>query len=241
MKNKKQLRTVVFSDKKIEYELQYKRVKNINLRIKPDCTILVSASPFVSLSSIDKFVLSKEKFITKAISKFSKKQVWLRNPKEYVSGESFYILGHELRLKVEKEKQNKVFSDGVFITLQVKDKNNFALKERLVKKYFSDQCVEVFTKVITETYPIFKKYNVAFPQLKIRNMKTRWGSCMPTKSIITLNSMLLAFPISCIEYVAMHEFCHFLHANHSKQFYNCMSIFMPDWKERKALLETINL
>ncbi|MFQ6968423.1 MAG: M48 family metallopeptidase [Subdoligranulum sp.] len=57
------------------------------------------------------------------------------------------------------------------------------------------------------------------------------------KLIITLNKQLLEAPRNCIEYVVVHELCHLVHPNHSKQFYTFLTMFMPDWKERKAELE----
>lgn len=64
-----------------------------------------------------------------------------------------------------------------------------------------------------------------------------WGSCLPKKLIITLNKQLLEAPRNCIEYVVVHELCHLVHPNHSKQFYTFLTMFMPDWKERKTELE----
>lgn len=57
------------------------------------------------------------------------------------------------------------------------------------------------------------------------------------KQIITLNKQLLEAPRDCIEYVVVHELCHLVHPNHSKQFYAFLTMFMPDWKERKTELE----
>ena len=69
------------------------------------------------------------------------------------------------------------------------------------------------------------------------NMETRWGSCLVKKGIITLNKRLLEAPRNCIEYVVMHELCHFIYPNHSKQFYSFLTTLMPDWKERKQFLD----
>ena len=75
------------------------------------------------------------------------------------------------------------------------------------------------------------------PTLRIRDMETRWGSCLAKKGIITLNKRLLEAPRHCIEYVVTHEFCHFIHPNHSKQYYAFLTMLMPDWRERKKVLD----
>ena len=106
----------------------------------------------------------------------------------------------------------------------------------MVNKYLDRQCKTVFSEIIGELYPMFQKYGVEMPTLRIRDMETRWGSCLVKKGIVTLNKRLLEAPRNCIEYVVMHELCHFIHPNHSKQFYGFLAMLMPDWKERKQLL-----
>ena len=104
-------------------------------------------------------------------------------------------------------------------------------------RYLDQRCLDVFREIIAEIYPTFQKYGVAMPKLRIRDMDTRWGSCLAKKGIITLNKRLLEVPRDCIEYVVIHEFCHFIHPNHSKKFYDFLTMLMPDWKARKKLLD----
>ena len=68
-------------------------------------------------------------------------------------------------------------------------------------------------------------------------MKTLWGSCSVNRGIITLNFYLIKAGIPYIDYVVLHELTHFLYPNHSKQFYMFLSNYMPDWKERKQVLD----
>ena len=104
-------------------------------------------------------------------------------------------------------------------------------------RFLNQQCKMVFGEVMDDLYPLIKKYGVEKPTLRIRAMETRWGSCLIKKRIITLNKRLLEAPRNCIEYVVMHELCHLIHPNHSKNFYNFLTTLMPDWKERKKVLE----
>lgn len=232
-----QERTIFYENEPICYLLEQKSVKNLNLRIHKDCKVYVSASPEVPIERVDDFVLSKGNYIRSVQRKFHDMAQYNSKPKECVSGETFYLLGRGVRLKVEKSERDAVYTDGIYLYLCVKDPDNFTKKKKLVTRYLDEQCRTVFGDIIMEIYPTFQKYAVAMPTLRIRNMETRWGSCLNKKGIITLNKRLLEAPRNCIEYVVMHEFCHFIHPNHSKDFYGFLTMLMPDWKERKNILD----
>lgn len=193
MNTKKQERTVCTGEKKINYILERKQVKNINLRVRPDGSVKVSASPRVDESQIDDFVLSKAEFILKALERFKSAETTERQFQE--------------ELVKAKSGQESLLADPA-----------------------------IFTEILDEVYPAFIPYGIARPKLRIRTMKSCWGSCLVNKGIITLNRKLLMKHRECIEYVVVHELCHFIHPNHSKEFYKFMEQFMPDWKERKGRL-----
>ena len=88
-------------------------------------------------------------------------------------------------------------------------------------------------------YPYFKARGVKYPQIKFRKMVSRWGSCQPTKGILTFNTNLMYAPKECIEYVVAHEFTHFLQANHSDKFYKELEKICPDRKMRQKQLKEI--
>ena len=193
MNTKIQERTVCAGEKNIKYILERKQVKNINMRVRPDGSVRVSAGPWADASQIDDFVLSKAEFILEAMKRF----------------ENMAEAEEEFQSELDKAK---------------------AGRESLLAD------ASVFTEILDEFYPLFVPYGVKKPKLRVRTMKSCWGSCMVNKGIITLNRKLLMKPRECIEYVVVHELCHFIHPNHSKQFYGFMEQFMPDWKERKARL-----
>lgn len=62
-----------------------------------------------------------------------------------------------------------------------------------------------------------------------RNMKSRWGSCQPETGRICFNIRLALYPPECLEYVVVHELCHFLEPNHGPGFHALMDRVMPDW------------
>ena len=142
-------------------------------------------------------------------------------------------------MKVTQSKDENVHTDGVYLFVKLRDVNRIECKRRMVQRFYRHQCNQVFSSVLAEIYPKFQKYSIDMPVLKTRTMKTRWGSCIAKKGVITLNKRLIEAPLNCIEYVITHELCHLIHANHSKAFYEMLTVFMPDWKARKAILDKI--
>lgn len=230
-------RSVVVESREICYQIERKNVKNLNLRVRKDGSVLVSANEIVPCEEVDLFIQRKGSYILKAIDHFSEMAQYKPQPKQYVSGETFFIQGRGLRLQVSQAKKDAITSDGIYIRLEVKDVNDIESRRRLVTRFIDRECKMVFNEVMEELYPLVKKYDIEKPSLRIRDMETRWGSCLTKKKIITLNKRLLEASRSCIEYVVMHELCHFMYPNHSKHFYAFLTMLMPDWKERKKNLE----
>ena len=220
----------------ITYELERKKVKNINLRIRSDCSVYVSANNHVTDTVIEDFLHKKADYIISALNKYTDIAKYADAKRDYVTGESFRYLGKELRLVVVQGKNN-VISDGIYLTMNAADVDDILLKEKLIGKWYDRQCAEIFAEIISEIYPIFQKHGMTMPKLTIRDMSSRWGSCQPQRGLITLNKRLIETPRNAIEYVVMHEFVHFLHPNHSAKFYETLSMLMPDWKIRKKVLE----
>lgn len=232
-------RMIIYRSHNIYYTLDYKKVKNINLRIKPDGMICVSAPKHVMVSIIDEFVASKGDVILSYLSKIKQRQEKRSEQveKQYMSGDTFLFVGNRLELKVIVSTEDKIYTDDIFLYLYCKNPYDKRKKERLITRWFQEQTKIIFEEIVKKVYEQFKQYKIDYPQLKIRKMSTKWGSCRPKSKIITLNSYMIQAPKECIEYVVIHEFCHFIHANHSKYFYQLMEGFLPDWKEKKKVLE----
>jgi len=230
------LQAITLCGRNIEYELVRARVKNINLRVRPDCSVRVSASPRVKLRDIEAFLTLHADFVIAALEKYEKIAKCALPPHEYVTGEGFRYLGKELLLKVAAGKKS-VISDGNYLYLTLPSVDDKEAKARLIKKWFDCECARLFNEFMENTYNMFQKHGVRKPKLILRTMSTRWGSCNTRRGIITLNKRLIEAPTECIEYVVIHEFAHLVHPNHSKKFYNLVAEYVPDYKARKLTLE----
>lgn len=105
-------------------------------------------------------------------------------------------------------------------------------------RYTREECLEHFTRLSDSIFPLFAGLLGGHkPQLKVREMKTRWGVCHVTKRTITLNTRLAEKPIEAQEYVMLHEYVHFLHPHHQAPFHAEMLRLMPDYRMRAKLLK----
>ena len=232
-----EIRTIDTGSGTIQYTFERKNIKNINLRIRHDGQVYVSAPESVPQTAIDAFVTGKKDYIFHAITGFQSPDP-PRSEMQYVSGENVTFLGKNLRIKIEKDSREYVSSDGIYVYIHVKRPDYYNRKKNLLNSWLDEQRRTVFQEIMQEVHGRFSAYNVGLPALNLRSMTSRWGSCQPSKGIITLNSRLIEAPKSCIAYVLYHEFCHFVYPNHSKQFYALLQVMLPDWRERKALLES---
>lgn len=235
---KTQLRHVSCEGGSISYLLTRKPVKNINLRIRQDGSVLVSADSRVPVSYIDDLIRKKQSFILSALAQYEGKRAQQDISLRYISGERFRLLGETLVLDVQEAKKECVYVEGAALAVRVRDAEDFRRKELLVAKWRKAYQTEIFGDFVDRVYRMLREdgVNVPYPEVKVRRMTSCWGSCRPDKGAITLNSRLIEMPERCIEYVVLHEFAHFIHPNHSKQFWELVGRYMPDWNVRRTQL-----
>ncbi|MFY3792564.1 M48 family metallopeptidase [Ureibacillus sp. MALMAid1270] len=221
----------------IDFWIERKDVKNVNLNIKPDMSIAVSANEKVPLSFIYDFVKSKGSWILKNVKQFEDVLPLKQSEREYVSGESFKYLGKQYRLRVEPSTEEKVKYFRGFIHLLVSDPTDYCKKEQLMEAWYNEKAYKVFGESLNKMVVVMKKYGVDKPALDIRVMKARWGSAHIDNKTILINTELIKAPKYCIDYVILHELIHFKYNNHSESFYNMLFALMPDWEKRKKILD----
>lgn len=218
---------------KISYELITKNVKNINMRIKPNLTVQVSANSSVAVDTIDRFVSSKGEFVLNALEEYGKLTTHNTDTLKYKTGEPFYFLGNSYPILVLQSNENiAVILDGTFV-IKVSDITDYRLKQKVVDVFIDENCAKYFVELSHMVYKQLSHKNIPYPKLKMQHMKSQWGSCNKYKCIINLNKRLIHSPIKSIEYVILHEFCHLVHPDHSKHFHALVSSVMPDWKVHK--------
>ncbi|MGM0497521.1 MAG: M48 family metallopeptidase [Bacteroidota bacterium] len=228
---------IIYGQRRIPFTLKRKNVKNMNLNLKPNLLVEVSAHKDVPVDAVHKFVRRRASWIIKNMEYFKKTLAEIQNEKEYVNGESFKYLGKQYRLKVIKSNHEIVKCKKGFLNVYTSDTKRLEKKRTLVNKWFKERSDIVFNESLNRMHSLVKKYNISLPKITKRHMKARWGSCIKNKGIILLNTDLIDAPKFCIDYVILHELLHFKYSNHDRNFYNLLTTLMPDWEKRKEILD----
>lgn len=228
---------ITYNNKNIEFQIIRKKVKNVNLNVNAQGVVTVTAREEVPETYIYDMVNRKARWIIEQQRYFKEYRPLSISEKELVGGESIRYLGRQYRLKIVEASKEEVKYYRGYIYIFVKDKGDYERKQRLLNEWLSLKCKEIFNQLYRKYYPIVNKYHIPEVAIQTKIMKTRWGSCLPEKQLIIFNKELIKAPRYCIEYVVLHELTHLLYKNHNQDFYNFLYSIMPDWKERKRLLD----
>ena len=230
-------KNVVFYGKTYTYVYERKRVKNINLRIRSDGSIYVSAPTYVSNKAVEDFLDKKKDFIINAILKTGERRVNSMRSNRLECGVNVTIAGKRYEVVIRNSGFNDVFLRDRYLFIYVKNVDDSDLITKVYNKW---RCEQLRLKVLTmcgEICPEFVKLGAKAPSvIKFRTMKTRWGSCKPKEGVITFNYNLFEVPEECMRYVVIHEFAHLIVPDHSERFYRYVALFMPDWREKRRML-----
>lgn len=229
--------SVYYGDQRIYFELIRKNVKHINLTVHPNQTIVVSANESVKVAEVEEFVKSKGRWIVSQLHYFEQTAPFKKIPREYVTGETFRYLGRQYRLQVKESQDEYVRFFRGTIEMYVQNQSHFSRKKQLLENWYDERRHIIFNEAKERMYSLVKVYDVTLPALEARQMKSRWGSYLPNTNKIILNKDLIIAPRFCIDYVVLHELLHTKFPDHDYHFLRHLQLLMPDWKERKRILD----
>ena len=196
-----------YNNNSYDIDIIRKNNKNIYIRVKAG-RIIVTCNYFVTKKQIDKLIKDNYDSITKMIEKDIK-----RKEKE----EKFYLFGNVY---------NVIYGFNEF---EITNNNIYVYNKKELDKYLNNQIKTIFSERLNYWYKQFEE-DIPSPNLKIRKMTSRWGVCNLKNKNITLNYYLYKYDIECLDYVIIHELSHFIHPNHSKDFWDLVSKYCGNYK-----------
>jgi len=206
-----------------------KNMKNIYLKVEKNADVVVSAPPRTPNYLIKKLIRENTDEI-----KLRRNNILTNGytVKQYVTGEKHIIFGKEFVLEVRLGNKNVVKLSDDKIILVIKDKDQD--REQIVTSYLRKV---LYNKALEFSNKYEKIMGVHAEQLRIKKMKTRWGTCNIEAKRIWINYELVKYPIECLEHIVVHELTHLLETNHTPRFYALLGKYYPNFRENDKLIK----
>lgn len=229
------MRSIQYGTQEIFFELQRSGRKTLAIEVHPDSSVHIIAPENSSIQDIDLKVEKRASWIIKQQQYFE--QFLPRTPeRKYVSGETHYYLGKSYILRVSSGSVNQVKLKAGKLEVICKGEPKQKTVKKLLAQWYYQHAEKKFKNLAIDAYSNFKEYDFEMPTIEIRRMSKRWGSCNTIDKII-INPEIIKSSSRCIEYVLIHEMCHFVVSNHTKEFYDTLTLIMPTWQKWKDKLE----
>ncbi len=222
----------------LQVEVVRKSIKNLHLAVyPPEGRVRVAVPLAVDDEAVRLAVISKLGWIKRKQEAFAKQP--RQSQRDMVTGESHYFQGKRYRLKiVEGGGASKVYISGKNIILHIKPGTERDRREALLTNWYRQQLKEMIPELLTKWEPVVGAKALEWG---VKKMKTRWGSCNFQARRIWLNLELAKKPLSCLEYVLVHELAHLHERRHNDHFRKLMDQFMPQWRNQCDLLNSAPL
>lgn len=222
----------------IAMQINRKAIKHLHISVlPPDGRVRVSAPETMSDTAIRMAVISRIPWIKRQQRRFADQP--RQSSREMVSGESHYLWGRRYRLDViERPGRHEVQPGHDRLYLYVQPGTSVANRALVLNTYYRRE----LKARVAELLPVWQaRVGVRVTGWGVKLMKTKWGSCNTRSGRIWVNLELAKKPPECLEYILVHELIHLLERKHNDRFKALLAEFLPDWRERRDLLNRMPL
>ena len=212
----------------ISVDIARKDIKNLHIGVYPPYGRVRVASPLLlDDEAVRLAVVSRLRWIRRQQATFE--QQIRQSEREMVTGESHYFQGRRYRLDVvEYDGPSSVcLINNKTIQLQIRASADADSRRKVLQQWYREHLREQIPTLLEKWEP---RADVSVAEVRIKRMKTRWGSCNATARRIWLNLELAKKPVECVEYILVHEMIHFLEHHHNDRFQKIMIKLIPNWQ-----------
>ena len=211
----------------------YKSSRYLKTYFKAD-VLYISKPKYVSMKTTMAFIKQNEEYIYKKYTTINKNTDF--KLKKWEKGEIFFYKGEKFTVETQNTSENKI---------QIKfDEENKVVHllypfnlDKTNRKAYIDKGMKKILKnnteyLLEEKVPHWgKKTNISYKQFKVNDATSKFGSCIPSTKIMHFSSRLIMLPEDKIDAIVVHELCHIVYPNHSKDFYNLVRKYIPNYDE----------
>lgn len=213
-----------------------KDIKNVHLSIHPPAgRVRIAAPRHLSADAVRAFAIGKIRWIRAQQVKIHGQE--RETPRDYVDRETHYVWGQRRLLRViEVDQRPSVEVRPRQLLLQVRPDSSVARRAEVLEAWYREQLRMNVTSLLNRWSP---RLAVRPAGVFLQRMKTRWGSCNPSRRTIRINTELAKKPLECLEYILVHELVHLLERAHNANFVHLMDQALPGWRARRELLNRL--
>lgn len=227
---------LTWGERTISYHLSLEPRRDLAITVHPNLRVTVRAPDSKPADKIEQHVQTKRAWIARQLRDFEQYHPLLE-ARRFVPGETHWYLGRQYRLRIANGPPAVRLSTGRII-VAVPDPEISSSVAATLQAWYNERARTVFGERLVEILRTVRRLGRTTPQLRVRAMKVRWGSCTPSGTI-TLNSELVRASKPCIDYVIVHELCHLIVPTHSARFFRLLDSCMPEWKRQRERLNRI--
>lgn len=217
----------------ISVEVVFKDIQNIHLSVyPPEGAVRIAAPHRSNVDTLRVFAISKLAWIKQQQKKLREQP--RQTPREHVELETHYVWGKRYQLTLsDAEAAPTVTLKHTRMVLQVRPGATAETRQQVVAHWYRAQ-IRTALPALLVTWEA--RIGVKAGYVFVQKMKTRWGSCNPRSGNIRLNTDLAKKPPQCLEYIVVHELLHLLEPHHNERFTRLMDQHLPDWRQRRVVL-----
>ena len=213
-----------------------KDIKNMHLAVYPPTGRVRLAVPLRVNDEVARlFAITKLAWIKRQQRRFEQQE---RLPiRECQERESHYFQGQRYLLRLQDTAgAGWVALNGKYLDLHVRPSVPTAYKKQVLDAWYRCELKQLIPDMVAYWE---KKMGVQVRYWGVKRMKTRWGTCHPEKGRVWLNLELAKKPVTCLEYIVVHEMVHLLERHHNERFRAHLDFYLPDWKKRRNELNQL--
>lgn len=227
----------------LELELVRSARRSLSLQVGPVFGLRLRAPREASEAELRAFVRRKRAWIEKQLARRGGAEALRAGPR-YAAGDLFPLWGESLRLdpRPSGRAARARRADGLLV-VEAPDPGDGAALRAAIERFYVREARGRFPAIFESCVAGARKLGLGRelragpPELRVRSMRSRWGSCNPDRRVVTLAASLAEYPPEAAEFVAYHELAHLRERRHDEAFYDLLGRLCPDWRDRRRLLD----
>lgn len=217
----------------VPYNVIRSRRSTADVIIERDGSILVRAPEWADDERIGSIVASKHYWIFRSLAEWRDLNA-TRVLREHKNGEGFLYLGRAYRLLLVGDQDEPLLLRNGRFTLRrdLVEHDEPSVVRTAFRDYYIARGLDRIRQRVSYFAP---KAGVAPKTVDVRELGNRWASCSPTGRLAFHWKCMMA-PQTVVDYIVVHELCHFHQRDHTDRFWNEVDKVMPNYRDRKEWL-----